>query len=140
MSISLSTFSRNAILNTIISQIDSGTLLDFGYIEIRTGVRPNSVDTAPTGTLLITADLSNPSFQPVTNGSTLAYDITPRSTVLDDGTASWFRIYNRDNIPILDGDVSDAEGSGDVLFNTKTFTANGKIAFATFRLSAPISC
>lgn len=140
MTISLGLLSRNAILNTLISLIDGGSQLNYGYIEIRTGPRPTNVDAAPTGTLLVTCDLSNPSFQPVTNGQTLAYDITPRSTILADGTATWFRIYSRDNLAVLDGDISDAEGDGDIKFNIADFTQEGKIAVATFRISAPAIC
>lgn len=140
MTLSLSTFSRNAILNTLIQRIDSGELLSRGYLEIRTLPKPSSPDLAATGTLLVTADLSNPSFQPVTNGTSLAYEITPRDVISNDGTASWFRIYNRDNIPVLDGIISDADGEGDIMFNSVDFSNGGKIAFASFRITAPSSC
>lgn len=140
MTISIGLLPRNAVLNTIISLIDNGSVLDTGYIQIRTGPRPASVDSAATGVLLITANLSNPSFQPVANGQSLAYVITPTSVVLSDGTAAWFRLYNRDNLAILDGDISDAEGDGDLKFNTVEFSQEGKIAIATFRLSAPATC
>lgn len=140
MTISIGFLARNAILNSLLSQIDGGTILDFGYIQIRTGPRPASVDAAPSGTLLVVCDLSNPSFQPVTNGQTFAYEITPRSTILADGTAVWFRLYNRDNIGVLDGDISDAEGDGDLKFNTTEFTQEGKLAFTSFRLVAPATC
>lgn len=139
MSISISTYTKNSLLSKLISDIDSGSNLNTGYIEIRTEPRPDP-NLAATGTLLVTADLSNPSFGPVSNGQSLAYEITPRTIILADGTATWFRIYNKDNIPILDGSVSDADGDGDIKFNTSEFTAEGKIAFTNIRLVLPTIC
>lgn len=139
MSISISTYTRNSLLAKLIADIDSGNGLNTGYIEIRTEPRPDP-NQAATGTLLVTANLSNPSFGPVSNGQCLAYEITPRTNILSDGIASWFRIYNRDNIPILDGSVSNADGDGDIKFNTEEFSVEGKIAFTNIRLIFPSLC
>ena len=63
MAVKISTAARNDACNAVVDRIDNGSTNSAGHIEIRTAPRPDTPQTAVSGTLLATLNFSNPAFQ-----------------------------------------------------------------------------
>lgn len=127
MSVNLATRTRNASGNAIVDLIDDGTVRTSGYIEIRDGDRPANPQTAPTDVLLSRLLFSDPAFGNFVNGRAQANPITQESTILENGIAKWFRVYNRDNNAILDGLITTVGEDGDIEFENVNFIKGGTV-------------
>lgn len=125
--ISLNTRARNAAGAAILAEIDKGSALPNGYLEVRTGSIPASPSNAATGTLLTTVQLSNPAFQPTLNGRAYAGPIS-NGLIIADGRASWFRIYDRDRNGIIDGSITVTGEDGDLTLSSVDFTQGSPVA------------
>jgi len=101
MTLTLATTLRQDRLTTTVGDIDGGSAA--GKLEIRSGTRPAGPDSPATGTLLATVTLQQPSFT-ISGGTATLADPDPVTAVAD-GEATWFRIYDGDNTPLMDGKV-----------------------------------
>lgn len=134
MAIILSMMSRNLAGKVIADSIDSGSIVQNGYIEIRDGSRPVATEASPTGTnVLLVLNFSLPSFGIFNNGVALSNSI-PNATVMKTGVAKWFRIYNRDKKAIIDGDVKKTGSGGDIEFDNINFIVGGTVSISSIRL------
>lgn len=138
MAISISLLARNAAGNSIVGLIDSGTANPNGYMEIRAGNKPATPQDPALGTLLATLNFSNPSFGSFSAGVARANTISSASAAATD-TATWFRIYNRDNQTILDGTITPVAGGGDLEFDNVDFIAAGTVQITAMTISMPNS-
>lgn len=126
--------SRNLAGKTIADLIDSGSIVQNGYIEIRDGSRPVATEANPTGTnILLVLNFSLPSFGVFNNGVALSNTI-PNATVIKTGVAKWFRIYNRDKKAIIDGDVKKTGSGGDIEFDNINFIVGGTVSTSSIKL------
>lgn len=126
MAVAISNVARSAACKAINDLINAGSTLPNGYIEVRSGTKPSNPQAAPTdGAVLAVFSLSNPAFNEPVNGQATANPIAPDSSIDATGTASWFRIYNRDNGGIIDGTVTATGGGGDITFDSVNFIKNG---------------
>ena len=137
MTVNISTNARNLAGNAIVDLIDLGTTAASGYIEIRDGTKPANPQTAATGNELATLMFSNPAFADFVNGQAYANAITSETDVTVTGTASWFRVYDRDGTAIFDGDVSEAGGGGDIIFDSTLFIRGGTVAITALLAVMP---
>lgn len=133
----LSTIARNAAGDAIVSLLDEGSAAVNGYIEIRSGTKPASPQTAATGTLLSTLQLANPAFPAFANGSAAANTIADDSNIAASGAASWFRMYDRDGTAVMDGDVTITGGGGDIEFDNINFIQGGTVSISTLTATMP---
>jgi hypothetical protein len=109
----LSTAARNAVVDAITAQIDSGA--GAGVLRIYSGAQPAGPGTAPSGTLLAEFTLSDPSFAASSGGSG-ALDVTPSvndASANATGTAGWCRFLTSTEasgtgLGVIDGTVSTA--------------------------------
>lgn len=125
----LSIAARNAVGSTL------AELVNGGYIQIRTGNKPNSpLDTA-SGTLLATLLFSDPPFGSFNNGVAYANTISISGSILENGVAGWFRIYNSSDAAILDGTITQVGGGGDMTFDTINFLAGGTVIIGNGTIS-----
>lgn len=99
----------DAANNAIVDLLDAGA--SPGYVEIRDGTQPADPDTAATGTVLATLTCSATAFGNSTAGVATANSLTPDSNAVGGSSATWFRAYDGDDTPVIDGDVGIA-GSG----------------------------
>ena len=127
MVVKISTVARNRAGAVITQLIDQGSINDNGKLEIRSGVRPLSPQAPATGTVLVSAFLPSPAFREFVNGTARANAIEGSLPILATVQATWFRIYDRDNIPVLDGDVSKSGVDGDLVLDYVNFTAGGVV-------------
>jgi hypothetical protein len=130
MSISLSMAARNAAGDAVVTSINNGSALPNGYIEIRDGLRPAGPQSTATGKLLAKLQLSNPAFRNFSNGSSQANPVANDSEIDNTGIASWFRIFNRNSVAVIDGDVTVTGGGGDIQFDNINFTAGGIVSIS----------
>lgn len=123
MTISLATESKNVVGASTVTLIDAGDIRSSGYIEIKSGTKPDNpqLDSTDSSTLA-TLTFSNPAYGEFSNGSALVNPITSGVAVAQ-GIATWFRIYNRNEVAILDGNITITGQGGDIeLDNIKILT------------------
>lgn len=137
MTVNISTLARNEAGDSIVDLIDTGSANPNGYMEIRTGPKPSSPQVSATGTLLATNAFSNPAFGNFSNGSAIANTIADDTNVDATGIASWFRIYNRDGIAVIDGDITETGGGGDITFDNINFIAGGTVTITSLTATMP---
>ncbi len=122
-----------AAADHVVDLLDAGSAA--GYIEVRTGSQPATVGTAATGTLLGTLALSDPAFGDATDASpsvATANAITDDSSADASGTAGWFRAYDSDDNPVLDGSVSESGGGGEAILDETDIVAGGTISITSW--------
>ena len=137
--IKLSIRGRTAACNSIVALVDVGTLNNNGYISIFTAPRPSSPE-SPIGsaTRLAIVPLAAPAFGTATDGQANANGLNTSGVVVDTtGTPSWFRVYDKDNNSIWDGDVALTGSGGDMEFNDLNFIKDGKLVLTTFNAIMP---
>lgn len=134
----ISLVARNSSCNLINQLIDAGTIKDSGYIVIRSGTLPASPQAAPNdGLALATLILSNPAFGTSVNGVATANLISPDVSIANTGTATWFRIYNRDDGAVIDGTVTATGGGGDLMFDSVEFVKGGTVQINRLTATVP---
>src|SRR5690606_27410908 len=90
---------RNAAVNAVVDLVDGGT--GAGYVEIRTGTQPATVDDPATGTLLVTIELAPQAFSSAVGGTATLESVPRGGTAEGTGTAGWFRVYDGDGSPLF---------------------------------------
>lgn len=137
----LDTTVRNAALDAALGTINGGAAA--GVIRVYSGTQPATPATAPSGTLLLEFTLSDPAFAPASGGSAaLDVDPIPAATGLTAGTAGWFRILTSDaaagtGLGLLDGEVSDTGGTGQLKLNTTTVSVGLDVEITSGTITQP---
>jgi len=137
MSVNISTVARNAAGDAIVDLLDLGSINPNAFMEIRTGVKPASPQVAATGTLLATLNYSNPAFGTFGSGIGLANAISPDVDIDENGTAGYFRCYNRDGVAVFDGDITITGGGGDIEFDNVDFLKGGTVQITVLSATMP---
>lgn len=151
MAFSISTAARNAAADGLTALFDAGT----GRVNVYTGAKPATPQTAAIGTLLATLTLATDAAGAASAGVAIFNAITSDTTADASGTAGWFRVYNSDEtVPgsvgtatdaRLDGTCSSQEGTGDMKFTDRGLTpgnelvAGGIVAISGFSVNMPAS-
>jgi hypothetical protein len=101
-------------------------LLDDGYLEIRTGPPPPSIDQIDSGDLLATFHFSRPSAPPSKDGTLAFYQTDAEELAPGSGKAGHFRAYAADHrTAILDGEVG---AEGPLVMSNPVIRAGGRVA------------
>lgn len=103
-------------------------------IEIRTGTKPATPETAATGTLLATVAITG-SFTS-SSGSLTAAD-PGAVTVANAGTAGYFRIKTSGGVAKLDGTVGTS--SADLIVATTSFVAGAQFDLGVPTIAVPVA-
>jgi hypothetical protein len=93
------------------------------YDDTGTPARPAAITDAPTGVLLATIVLADPPGE--VTGNKLVLALPNDALVMANGTARWARVINGDGATVMDVDVSDAAGSGELKMTTTALLAGG---------------
>jgi len=135
MTLTLSTATRSAAAVAVLGEIDGGSAA--ATLQIRSGSRPAGPGTTATGDLLLEFTLADPSF--TESGGVLTLDATPALAAegLDDGTATWFRILDSDDVAIIDGKVSVSGGGGDIIISTTTVSVGLDVEITAGTITMP---
>ena len=137
MAVNISTQARNDAGDAIVDLLDIGSDNPNGFLEIRTGAIPADPQTVATGTLLCALNLSLPAFGNFSNGISLANAISDDTDVDETGVAGWFRMYDRDSTPIIDGVITVTGGGGDIEFDIINFIKGGVVAVTSLLGTMP---
>jgi len=129
----------------IVDLVDGGTPGDAtGDIKIYDGSIPADADTALSGnTLLAELNFSNPAFGAaadaapgaIATANAIANDVSADAT----GTASFFRVTDRANAVVWQGDVTATAGGGDMELNTVSIVAAAVVSISAFTVTMPES-
>lgn len=114
MALSLSTGAAQAMGAALATAIGAGST-----IQVRSGGKPASPDTAAAGTLLVTVPI--PGSFTSTGGVLTAADPAAANPVAS-GTAGYFRLTTSGGVAVLDGTVTATGGGGDMTLGSTTIT------------------
>jgi hypothetical protein len=130
----ISASARNAACDAIVDLIDIGS--GVSYLKVYSGTKPANPGTAiTTQTLLASLTFSNPAFGTSANGTTTAATITSDTNTVA-GTATWFRLCDRNGAGIADGTI--ATSGADLNFPSGiTFTAGGTVSISSLTIQVP---
>ena len=126
-----------AMCDTLVDSLDSGS--GTAKIEVRTGSQPATVETAASGTLLGTLNLTNPAFGGAADanpGATATAAAISDDTSADaTGTAGYFRAYNRNGDAVLDG-TAGTSGT-DLILDDVSITSGQTIKINSWTVTMP---
>jgi hypothetical protein len=133
--ISLDADLATTMLQAIIDKASDGA--DAPYICIYDGLVPVGLATAlTTQNQLAKLTCSDPCATVV--GKTLTFEPITADTAADAaGDAAFFRLYTSTGAPVLQGSVSDADGSGDLKLGSVTVIQNGTVTITSAVLTLP---
>ncbi len=123
--------------DAIVDLLDVGTTNPNARILLYTGSKPAGPDAGIGGaTLLATLNMSNPAFGASSDqapnaratASAIADDVAADAT----GTCTWFRVTDRANLPVIDGDVTATSGGGDLELNTVAIVSGALVSITAF--------
>jgi hypothetical protein len=121
VAITLTTRAKNAALDGIVDEIDSG---GSGNLQI--------LDAA--GNELATLPLTNPAFGAASDGSVTANSITTDTTV-NAGTATQFKVFTSGGSEVFRGTVTVTSGGGDLTLTNVNLFAGDTLAVSSFTLT-----
>lgn len=141
MTLRLSTGLRNSQVSNIATLFPNGAIL-----EIRTGSQPASSDDAPTGTVLVTIALPNPSFGAAASGAIQKAGTWQDTSADATGTAGWFRLRQSGDLGTtnttderLDGNVTVTGGGGNMTLDNTSITSGQQVTINVFTVTQPAS-
>lgn len=125
---------RNAMGDLVTDAVDAGS--GAGTIEIRTGSRPATPETAVTGTLLATVTLQDPAFATWASGASTIND-PAAVTAVADGTAGYCRVKDSTGAAVMDGTVTATGGGGDLTLGSTTISTGQQVDITGGSLTVP---
>ncbi|HKY58313.1 MAG TPA: hypothetical protein VJL80_09770 [Aeromicrobium sp.] len=136
MALSISTTLASTLANAVTAAVDAGPAA--GTLKVYTGAKPATVATAPSGTLLATFTLADPSLAAAVAG-VADFDFDPDISVaaVASGDPGWFRIADSTGAGVLDGTVGTS--GADMTIPAPTWTAGSIYELASGTLTAPTS-
>jgi hypothetical protein len=140
MTLSLANTSAITCCNAAVDACDVGTTNPQATLVIYDGTPPALVDSALAGnTVLAELAMTNPAFGAAVDGTpggvATAATITDDTTANATGTASFFRILNRDDTPVLQGAVSTS--GAELNLNSVAITAGATVAVTSLVITMP---
>lgn len=131
MTIKLSTSARNSRLDALIAAIGASA-----QIRIFSGSRPANVAAAETGTLLAELTGNATAFAPAASGGvSSANAITQDASANATGTAAWARIRTSGGTAVVDIDVTNTGGGGELELVTTSITTGQPVQISSFTLT-----
>lgn len=142
MTISIANAQAITCCDAIVDSIDTGTTNPQGKLVVYDGTPPANVDAALSGnTVLAELDMSNPAFGAASDDTPGA--IATANSISDDtsanatGTASFFRILDRDDTPRVQGTITATAGGGDIEFNSTSISAGALVRITSLTITVP---
>ena len=135
---------RNAGVNGLTSLFNKGANPNNSKINIYSNAtsQPATPETAVPGgsVLLASIPFSSTAFQTATTGTGVATGLPLSSTVLNSGTAAWFRFVDGQASPAAlgDGSITINGGGGDMTFDNITFVSGGTVQMSDLSITVPM--
>jgi len=105
-------------------------------IQIRTGAKPATPETAASGTLLATVNVTG-SF--TSTGGVLTAADPASVTIGTTGTAGYFRLLTSGATAILDGDITATGGGGDMQLATVALSSGATLDLGVPTITVPVA-
>ena len=142
MTLSISNLAAIAACDAVVDRIDLGTTDAQGSLSIYDGAVPANADTAlGAQTQLAELEMSNPAFGAAVDGT--PGGVATAGAISDDtaadatGTATFFRIFNRDNVAVLQGTVTATGGGGELELVTVSLVINVVVEITSLTVTMP---
>jgi hypothetical protein len=120
----------NASLNAV------AALCNSGFIQVYSGTRPATPDTALSGNVLLaTLTFGATAFGAASSGVATANAITS-GTAVATGTASFARIFKSDDSTVV-GDCDCGTSGSDMNFSTLSFVSSNSVTCSSLTLTQP---
>ncbi|HEY9353035.1 MAG TPA: hypothetical protein VIP28_07295 [Nocardioides sp.] len=107
-----------------------------GSIQIRSGSKPATPETAASGTLLVTVPITG-SF--TSTGGVLTAADPASASPANAGTAGYFRLLTSGATAILDGTVTATGGGGDMQLGSTTITVGVPVDLGVPSFTMPVA-
>lgn len=132
----ISNAAAKAACDAIVDLIDAGT--GAGYVLIYPGTQPANPDAATGETKLVTITLNDAAFGAAadgTPGGVATADVDPAlsGTASASGTAAWFRVFDSDDTPIIDGDVGTS--GSDMNINNTAISSGQTVSITSWTVT-----
>lgn len=131
MTVKFSVAMASAAASAYATTIGSGASL-----EIRSGSKPATPETAASGTLLVTIPITG-SF--TASGATITSADPAAASPVAAGTAGHFRLKTSGGTAVIDGDVSDGSGSGDLKLGNTSIQTGVPVELGVITITVPVS-
>lgn len=131
MSLTVAAASAQAMGAALATDIGSAAV-----IEIRSGSKPATPETAASGTLLVSITLSG-SFS--SSGGVLTAADPGAVSPAASGTAGYFRLKKSGGTAVLDGTVTATGGGGDMQLGSTTISTGVPVDLGVPTLTAPVA-
>jgi len=128
---------QNAAVDAVVDRTDVGA--GTASLRIYTGAQPADADDPATGTLLVSINLPNPAFGAAANGQAALAGVPLSANAVAAGTAGWFRIVARDGSTVLDGNVTQTGGGGDLELDNTNIASGQQVTINSLTVSIPAS-
>ena len=139
MALKLAAAAAIAQADALVALIDAAATA--GKVVIYDGARPATPDTAvTTQNPLATFEMGDPAFGgavDTTGGGQATANAIASVNADASGTASWYRVYDGDDNPIWDGDVTDTAGAGDMKVSSTTVVSGIEVSVVSFTFTQP---
>lgn len=122
----IATSVRNAMCDAFVDQIDVGS----GTAVLR-------IYNAGFSTLLAELSFSSTAFGSASNGTATANSISDDTSANATGTASVFRVLNKDGTTVFEGTVGVS--GADINFNSVSITSGDRISISSMTVTMPAS-
>lgn len=131
MALTIAAASAQAMGAALATDIGSGAI-----IEIRTGAKPATPETAASGTLLATVAVSGA----FTSSAGVLTAADPASaSIVATGTAAHFRVKTSGGTAKVDGTVTATGGGGDMTLNSISLVSGGTVDLGVPSLTVPVA-
>jgi len=131
MAVSITAAVAQALATALATAVGAGS-----SIQIRSGSKPATPETAASGTLLVTVPISG-SFS-ASGGAITASDPAAADPAAD-GTAGYFRLLTSGATAILDGTVTATGGGGDMQLGSTTITTGVPVDLGVPTITVPVA-
>lgn len=144
MSYRIALTERNGGVNGITALFNKGGNPSNSTINIYSSAtsQPATPETAvPGGSVLLSqVPFSSTAFQTATTGTGIATGLPLTASVVNSGTAGWFRFFTGASTPLAlgDGTITLTAASGDMTFNNVTFVSGGTVSISALSISIPM--
>lgn len=125
---------KNTALRNLQAQA-LGDAFDGGTIQIRTGAKPASANSAASGSLLSTINLPDPAFAPAASGAIDKAGTSWSAIASGTGTAGYARFISSDTLKVMDCTV--AESAADLIIDDDAITSGGIVTVTAMTLNIP---
>lgn len=131
MTISITAAAAQAMGTALATAIGAGA-----SIQIRSGAKPATPETAASGTLLVTIPITG-SF--TSSGGVLTAADPASASPAASGTAGYFRLLTSGATAILDGTVTATGGGGDMQLGSTTITTGVPVDLGVPTFTVPVA-